>query len=147
MSISLDTDFDDLLSGRIARLERRMGEREREQSQPAILVQKANGYGNGNGWRTNPVTIGLLVAVVAGSVTFGSWILRGESGVRVLAAEAVQRHCEQDVDRAHSDLPTKYVPRTEVQESLHGITRALERMSDAQKQMMQRLEEPQRNRR
>jgi hypothetical protein len=115
--------------------------RDLDHSQPAILVSRENG------WRTSPVTIGLLVAVVAGSVTLGSWILQGESGVRKLAAEAVDRHCEQDVDRAHSDLPRKYVPRTEVQESLHEITRVLERLADSQKQMIQRLEEPDRRRR
>jgi hypothetical protein len=143
MSISLDTNYDDLLTGRLARLERRMSDRDREPSQPTINILGGKPNGNGNGsWKTSPVTLGLLVALVAGSVTLGNWILRGESGVRAIAAEAVGRHCEQDVDRAHTDLPRKYVPRTEVQESLHGITRALERLADSQKQVIQRLDEP-----
>ena len=92
------------------------------------------------------MTAGLLVAMAIAVVGVVKWTLAGQDEVKGIAAEMVRLHCDKDVDRAHQDLPKKYVPRTEIQESLNCNGRQLDRMGDVQKVVLQRLEEPRRGR-
>lgn len=93
-------------------------------------------------WKASPVTLGLLVALVVACVTVVGWVVRGQGAIKETAAEVVKIHCDQDVDRAHDDLPKKYVPRVELQQSLNGLQRQLDRMEQTQQVILRRIAEP-----
>ena len=91
-------------------------------------------------WKASPITLGLLVALVIASVTIVGWVVKGESALKTMASEVVKAHCDQDVDRSHSDLPKKYVPRVELQNLLHEQGRTLDRVEQTQRTILKRLE-------
>jgi len=95
-------------------------------------------------WRASPVTLGLLVALVVACVTVVGWVVKGESALKAMSVEAVKAHCNSDVDRAHNDLPRKYVPRVELKDMLHAQARTLDRVEQTQKTILKRLSEPRR---
>lgn len=90
-------------------------------------------------WKASPVTLGLLVTLVVACITIVCWVLKGESAIRAYAVEAVHQHCDQDIDRSHSDMPKKYVPRIELKEMFYQSSRQLDRMEQTQQTILKRL--------
>ena len=95
-------------------------------------------------WKASPLTLGLLVALVVACVTVVGWVVKGQSAIKDTAAEVVKMHCDADVDRAHRNLREKYVPRVELQQSLNGLQRQLDRMEQTQQVILKRIAEPRR---
>jgi hypothetical protein len=63
------------------------------------------------------ITVGSL-ALIAGAVGAAFAI---DSQVSNKAQAEVQRHCDRDIDRAHSDLPRRYVTKSELKDAMHNV--------------------------
>ena len=95
---------------------------------------------NGN-WKSIPLTAGVAVALVGGAVALLSWASKGEMTVKNFAAEAVQHHVDKDVDRAHPDLPGRYVQKRELKDAMHSVDRRLLNIETSQKVIIEKLDQ------
>jgi hypothetical protein len=77
---------------------------------------------------TNRTVITVTSLILIGGLVCAA--LAADGWIENKAKNELQRHCDRDVDKAHSDLPKRYVPRTEVQRRLGSIDSKLERLTE-----------------
>lgn len=97
-------------------------------------------------WKGTPITVSLLAFIVTAVIGVYVFALRGEGHVKGVVKETLRQHCEQDVDRAHTDLPQRYVPRHEVQQQLTKMDGRLQRIEWSQQQVLDKLKRRERRR-
>jgi hypothetical protein len=89
--------------------------------------------------KNSPLTVGLLLAVmtlVAAVITFTR---QTEEDTKTTVKQTIKEHCDKRIDSAHPDIKDQYVPRTEVERSLHKIDTRLIKMDEVQNKILERL--------
>lgn len=77
--------------------------------------------------KSSPLTIGALAILVGSVVTIGGLVWSAQSKMDETCERVVKVHRDADVDRSHPDLPTRYVPRTELNTELHQLDKKLDK--------------------
>lgn len=98
---------------------------------------------NGNGWKNTPVTIGILIAFIAGAAICASWAWRSGDQARALIKKTVEEtmhhHSKEDVDSAHPTLPKRYLSKGEFHQVVNRIDRNMGEIRQTQQIILERL--------
>lgn len=79
-------------------------------------------------WKAAPLTLGLLITLLAASIWIICGTLRTKEAIEATAKIAVDQHMMVDVDRAHPDLSRRYtslVAHEEIKGDLRSIKESL----------------------
>jgi hypothetical protein len=99
-------------------------------------------------WKSAPVTIGMLVAAVIAVATIIGFAYSGQKEIKTVVSSQIKQHCDKDIDRAHPDLPKRYVTKQELNNALHSIDNKLYRITINVEELaksMKRLQRSNRN--
>jgi len=89
--------------------------------------------------RRQVITWGVAVVVVGAAVSLVTLTHRGEQEIRQVARAEVGHHRDRAIDRAHPELPRRYVTRRELNAQLHKIDKRLLRIEQQQTMILERL--------
>ncbi len=97
-------------------------------------------------WRGTPLSIGMLLAMVAGIVYLSSLIMQGremiDEAATKAAKQAVSSHVQRPVNVSHPDLPKQYTPLVEfrlgvqqIRSDIKAQSQSIQQLSDQVKQI------------
>jgi hypothetical protein len=100
----------------------------------------------GNNWKTTPITLGLLIAMLAGTFFIVRATRSGEEEIKTITKEVLVHHCEKDVDVAHPGISSRYAKKQEIREAVYQVNERLGRIEVVQQQILKRIDRAHRRR-